>query len=100
MKKLILLLLLAPLVSFGQSKMSLLSGTKYVVYKTNIDEGFVDGLLVSTVEKLGLKVIDYNNRNNWPTEAISNPCLVSEWVVFIEGGFSQNAKTELSTKNL
>ena len=99
MKKLILLLLFIPLVSFGQSNMSLLSGMKYVIYKTNMEEGFVDGLLVSNVEKLGLKVIDYNNRNNWPKEAISNPCLVSEWVVFIEGGFSQNAKTELTIKN-
>ena len=99
MKKLILLLLFIPLASFGQSNKYLLNGMKYVVYKTNIEERFVDGLLGITVENLGLQLIEYNNKNNWPKEAINNPCLISEWIVLIEGGLSQNAKTELTIKN-
>ena len=102
MKKLLLILFCLPIISFSQN----LDGYKYATVNSSYeysdgtkDKYGVANQIANELSGIGIRVIN-DNRERWPKDALSNPCLVLliSWH-HSSGGLPHSANSGFSIKN-
>lgn len=92
----VILIFMFSIVNFAQENdLNFLNGMKYATY---YGPEVYQSYAAVAIHNLGLNMLP-NDKNEWPKEAKSNPCLIGVWTATGRGGMGFTAKVSLQISN-